>query len=131
MMILTDRKLKSALLTAWALYRGTQGVPSDHWERDLIVTPFEGCYGIAGYVVTLNGSPPRIVLAALDGLVYSLEPRRRRVLTSDSKSGQPLRQATLAIVEAAEQDARDREDAYLLQFEEIADERWTGDDAKQ
>ena len=27
-------------------------------ERELIITPYEGCYGVAGYVLCLEGSPP-------------------------------------------------------------------------
>ena len=31
-------------------------------SRDLIFTPFEGCYGVAGWVLCMNGSPPRCTI---------------------------------------------------------------------
>lgn len=34
-------------------------------EREVIVTPFDGAYGLAGYVFAVNGSPPRGVVVVL------------------------------------------------------------------
>jgi hypothetical protein len=34
-------------------------VRADFYGRQLVCTPYEGCYGHAGWVVCVNGSPPR------------------------------------------------------------------------
>jgi hypothetical protein len=36
-----------------------QAVEDGYYGRDIVVTPYEGEYGLAGYVVCLNGSPAR------------------------------------------------------------------------
>lgn len=43
-------------------------------KREIIVTPFDGCYGRAGVVITLNGSPVRCVIVSLDTYGLSMFP---------------------------------------------------------
>jgi hypothetical protein len=49
-----------------ALYQLTYGrgrMPDqDFLEREIIITSFGGCYGQAGVVVAINGSPPRALM---------------------------------------------------------------------
>lgn len=35
---------------------------ADDCERSLFATPYPGCYGHAGYVLTIDGSPPRATI---------------------------------------------------------------------
>jgi hypothetical protein len=58
----------------------------DFYGRELVCTPFGGCYGPAGWVACVNGSPPRgtvlIVGSRFDGgpiLVYFDGTRSRRL----------------------------------------------------
>lgn len=44
--------------------RPTRGAYQDYRGRELIVTKYDGAYGTAGWVIALNGSPPRGVLIA-------------------------------------------------------------------
>ena len=47
------------LLSAASRFIGA-GAPSDDFlAREIVVTPYDGAYGRAGYVVVVNGSPPR------------------------------------------------------------------------
>lgn len=51
----------------------------DFMGRDLCITAYEGCYGQAGAVVTVNGSPPRATMlvethAGADSRVYLVLP---------------------------------------------------------
>lgn len=85
-------------------------IPADELTRKVLVTPFPGAYGTAGYVVTLEGSPPRF-LAVVQGkgegcpwsapLLHVLEPRRPRIRPIDwrpnTKWGQ-LRRVVLEYV---------------------------------
>lgn len=41
--------------------------PLGHEDREVYITPFPGHYGLSGYVVTLNGSPSRVVMVVLVG----------------------------------------------------------------
>lgn len=80
-------------------------IPPDELCRELIVTPFDGCYGQAGAVVTLNGSPPRFVAVVLgygvQAVVHVLAPARPRlrpITESGPTARLPLRRAVLAYV---------------------------------
>lgn len=91
--------------------RGRVVVPEDELRRPVYVTPFDGAYGVAGYVVTINGSPPRLIAlveckvrgipgdivwvktGAIQRVIMGLRPQRY----------QRLREAILAVVEAARQ----------------------------
>lgn len=42
----------------------------DDDQRKLCVTPFDGNYGIAGYAIVLNGSPPHGCIISLEGDNY-------------------------------------------------------------
>jgi hypothetical protein len=55
-----ERNCKLAL---WRLARNNNKLPviEDDLGRELIITPFDGCYGQAGLVMTINGSPPRAI----------------------------------------------------------------------
>ena len=35
------------------------GGDRDFMSREIIITPFDGCYGLAGVMITVNGSPPK------------------------------------------------------------------------
>lgn len=38
-------------------------LPSDEDEgRNIVITPYEGAYGVAGHVIAIEGSPPRGVV---------------------------------------------------------------------
>jgi hypothetical protein len=77
-------------------------IPPDELERQLYVTPVLGGYGVAGYVVTLEGSPPRFLAVVLgDNTVRVLLPRFPRIREIDQwrpKVWQPLRSALLAYI---------------------------------
>ena len=83
-----------------------EDIPLDELERKLYVTPFLGGYGVAGYVVALEGSPPRF-LAVIVGkdrasaTIRVLLPRFPRIREIDQwrpKKYQPLRSALLAYI---------------------------------
>ena len=83
-------------------------------KRPVFVTPFPGAYGTAGYVVTINGSPPRGVFiwqARSDTcgptirVLLSLCERTRNI-KADAKKYQPLRHALLALVAFIENDPK-------------------------
>ncbi len=46
----------------------------DFFSRELVVTPFDGAYGRAGFVIAVNGSPPRGVMVSLEGDSKSVPP---------------------------------------------------------
>lgn len=69
------------------LYYGSKARnSSDFQERELCCTPFTGAYGRAGWVIAVNGSPPRGVLVALSQSVYHLDGKSKR-LTSQKDIG--------------------------------------------
>jgi len=43
-----------------------------HQDREVYVTPFEGHYGLSGYVVTVNGSPTRATMLVLLGTLATV-----------------------------------------------------------
>jgi len=56
----------------------------DVCQRDIIITPYEGAYGWAGVVITVNGSPPRgTVLVRKSGPMVFVGNTGTRTLTSD------------------------------------------------
>src|SRR5262245_41676998 len=62
----------------------------DFFGRTLHLTPFEGCYGRAGWVACVNGSPPRGTLVILlDGRdvldCFHLEHGRSRRVHGDAQ----------------------------------------------
>lgn len=83
-----------------------ESLPLDELERELYVTPFEGNYGIAGCVVTLNGSPPRFVAVTIlpehypEKGVYVLAPRFFLIGTERPAKWQGLRKAVLGYIES-------------------------------
>jgi hypothetical protein len=87
---LCDTELAEVL---YVLYQGSRrsaaraarhGARKDFFGRELVCTPVGGCYGLAGWVACVNGSPPRglVLFAATrqsrDFLVYwnGAVPRR-------------------------------------------------------
>lgn len=58
-------------LTLYRLFHGrgatTKGMRENWMGRQLVCTPFEGSYGVAGWVVCVNGSPPRATAVFLTG----------------------------------------------------------------
>lgn len=87
--------------------------------RPVCVTPFSGRYGTAGYVLAVNGSPPRgLVVAQVDGhgrlraaTVLGNDGRARRIRqpapgTSGGKHWH-FWQATAALIAAWEEAAQD------------------------
>lgn len=79
-----------------------EAIPADELERRLHVTPFAGAYGVAGYVVALEGSPPRFLAVVLGGnIVRVLLPRRpaiREIGPYRPAKWHPLREALLACI---------------------------------
>lgn len=57
--------------------------------RELEITPFQGAYGVAGYAIAVNGSPPRgIFIAAGYQKVFYISPGRsssRKLQEKDTK----------------------------------------------
>jgi hypothetical protein len=59
--------MKSASYVKWAFgLFGYKPIPDD-LDREIFVTPFNGAYGIAGHIITIEGSPPRTTVAVLRG----------------------------------------------------------------
>jgi hypothetical protein len=81
-------------------------IPPDELERQLCVTPFLGGYGTAGYVVTLEGSPPRFLAVVVGGdpatatirVLLPRLPRMREIDQYRPAKWQPLRAALLAYI---------------------------------
>lgn len=79
---------------------------ADELTREVDVTPFPGAYGAAGWVVTVNGSPPRLVAVVLnrpalaDGApVYLLCGNgSRRISAQGPQRLLALREAILTVV---------------------------------
>jgi len=49
--------LREAWVKLLGLHRGANDI--EDYARELITTPFDGAYGQAGVVITINGSPPK------------------------------------------------------------------------
>jgi hypothetical protein len=80
-------------------------IPPDELCRELMVQAFAGCYGQAGAVVSLNGSPPRFVGVLLgrgpEAVLHVLAPSRPRlrpITQYGPASRLSLRRAVLAFV---------------------------------
>jgi hypothetical protein len=65
-------RLKNAITTPEEAVEALYRLFDDMWppagglrSRDLCCTPFRGAYGRAGWVIAVNGSPPRGVLTVL------------------------------------------------------------------
>lgn len=50
---------QQAAFIRWAYGLFGRAPCEDDLQREIHVAPFFGCYGLAGYVITVNGSPPR------------------------------------------------------------------------
>jgi len=48
-------RVEAYALRGW----GPWGLSEDELRRPIFVTPYPGAYGVAGYVVTIEGTPPR------------------------------------------------------------------------
>jgi len=66
-----ERRVKVLMADMLCGVKCSEAVAHDLLSRDLIYTPFCGAYGIAGWVLALEGSPPR-------GVIVSLETERHR-----------------------------------------------------
>jgi hypothetical protein len=99
-----ERELR---LANWADrgYSQYYSITADELGRPIVVTPFEGAYGVAGYVVCINGSPPRGAYVVLNHemmqAVFDVGTLRQRKPTTDwgPKRGQRLRKALLAYLQ--------------------------------
>ncbi len=50
------------------------GPRNELYTRQLIVTPFEGNYGLAGYVLVMNGSPPKgVIIIVANDEIFPIE----------------------------------------------------------
>ena len=80
-------------------------VSSDYLGRDVIVTPYEGAYGVAGYVVAINGSPPKGVafVQTSSMQLWLVNPWRDRVVRgqghSNSSSHQRYAEAVVLLAD--------------------------------
>jgi len=118
-------QLKRRFVEAHSRYRTGLPADADLYRRQLYLTPCLGAYGIAAYVVALNGSPPRalycLVKDAGGDLVHVLgDAKRRAPIGPESVKGQPVRQALLALVDDYEDDAQ----RIMRQAEAIARDAW-------
>lgn len=52
----------------------------DDCEREVHMTAYDGCYGRAGYVLTINGSPPRATIVVEPASGRMLAMRQDRVV---------------------------------------------------
>jgi hypothetical protein len=43
----------------------------DFERRERVCTPFGGCYGVAGWVLAVNGSPPRGALVVMGDVLFT------------------------------------------------------------
>ncbi len=84
--------------------------PEDELRRKVIVTPYEGAYGPAGAVITIEGSPPHGTLIVNGGgftdgpvvfIVNSNYRSRHPVITARPHTGilYDVRQAALAVLQ--------------------------------
>jgi hypothetical protein len=64
-----------AALAMARLLRDLSGSGAAAEGRELVCTPFDGHYGIAGWVACLNGSPPRGIIAIVGNPVMSVPSR--------------------------------------------------------
>lgn len=55
----------------------------DFDDRELVVTPFDGCYGRAGWVLAMNGSPPRGILVSTEASGMNNHPAQIFYIRSD------------------------------------------------
>ncbi|HTU19243.1 MAG TPA: hypothetical protein VMG10_14380 [Gemmataceae bacterium] len=86
--------------TLLRLVNGRSPVSADYrrdfaW-RELVCTPYEGCYGVAGWILCVNGSPPRATVLfdapRYDRLVHLVfyHASRCRNVSLDSEAGRSL-----------------------------------------
>lgn len=60
------KALHSLLLELYSGRIPTEAARKDFEGRDLVATPFGGAYGHAGWIIAVNGSPPRGVIVCLE-----------------------------------------------------------------
>jgi hypothetical protein len=74
----------------------TPGYRRDFYGREIVATPYGGNYGTAGWVLCVNGSPPRgtvlldAELIGVNGIVY-WDGFRCRKVQMDSEAGRSLK----------------------------------------
>lgn len=85
-----DRNLKSyaslqRLLTHLHCGKHTTAASvADMDKRDIVTTPFFGAYGIAGFSIVVEGSPPRGVIVSLETELHTYYPPAIFYLSMDS-----------------------------------------------
>lgn len=132
-MQVTGELARAVIAANWACRMAgpSAKVPEDELEREVYLTPFDGAYGVAGHVVTINGSPPRLVAVVQTGdfvygpYVWLCDRYHNTKVISDlgPKKLLPLRRAVLALVEHAKADLFENEDAGKTPTADEA-ERW-------
>lgn len=67
-----------AAFIAWAFALVGDQPRGDDQARDVYVASYHGCYGLAGYVLTVNGSPPRatVIIEPASGHLVALRGGR-------------------------------------------------------
>lgn len=90
---------------AYKLKRGAQYEPdADYLQRPLLITVFDGYYGPAGLVITINGSPSKLVLVVVghakrSSAVYALDQGGKATVICRSEFA-PVARAKAPMVEA-------------------------------
>jgi hypothetical protein len=96
-----ERDLRYAI---WRDRCGAELITPPELQRPIVVTPFDGCYGRAGVVLCIEGSPPHGAYAVMGqgeqcAVVHDLAERtraRRPIGPWGPEARQPLRRAILA-----------------------------------
>lgn len=65
------------------LYDPSVDPSADMLSRPLVATPFQGNYGRAGWVIAVNGSPPRGVVTVLGGDAFFISSGRSKRITRE------------------------------------------------
>lgn len=85
-MIDEEKKLRE-LAAQLIGYKDTITVPNkDGFLRDIIVSPYNGAYGLAGYVVAIDGTPPRGTFMTIEAQQCTYIGAGRPKLLSQQKS---------------------------------------------
>ena len=80
---MTDAEITLRQLAASVYHDDEITYGHDGHPRKIHVTPYDGAYGLAGYVVAVNGSPPRgtFITTAYHGCVYITPDGRSRKMS--------------------------------------------------
>lgn len=70
-------------------------------DRHIVITPYNGAYGLAGYVITVNGSPPRgtLLVPLKEERIVVFDNERSKALDCSSWQGHTRHQLRKKVFE--------------------------------